>query len=748
MKKFIIFSTIILFLPVSIFGQTMRDNTKVSKTTFENYKGLLGNDTDYLKSYTDRIALSTGTVNRPMTLVVGFTKDCDYICDGADDYVQAQQAADALEAFGGGIVFFREGIYDFDSDVINSLHTEVSSTTFMGVGDATVIVSGGDGQGIRLRNSNCKVMNLLMTTKSGVSGTSINITSPTCTIQNCTFIVKDELVTALMFINAPTTKIVDNRFIDTAVSGEPVISINGGADDSYIGQNTIQANYKGIDVVDCDDVMIIGNRIIAPTGIIFDGASAVRTMVFGNNFEGCTDEITDAAAGTNIRIRGNIDKNGAWLAETDDFDMGGNTILDGVYQGDGSALTGVGLATSTVVTTDGRAGENLTKAEVVYISGATGTKAQFKKADFDSSVSEVPEAVGVAAETKNNGQAILIRNFGVLTGIDMSDFSAGDEIWLWEDGQMTNVQPSSGVVVHVGHALNNLGSPNGALLVHHETPVTGVYGQVGHPAIIRMGDGDVISFRDGQNNQIANMTQSSMTFKSGYWVYFSSAYIYELWVSSLRGLSSISILAPEVNLAGGAMNILNGDGAKASSYIRVHESDKLALVISSSPDIRPLSNDPADSRYSLAITSDGVVYPRKIVFPDGTVQVSSPPAGAVNTHSASWHLTGNMFTSSTTDKGLYQYPIPIAGTVSDIFFKFGTAPTEAWTLRFKDTPIISSSYDNVFGTVTFTVNVDSANISGLSYSMSEADVIGIDMYDVLYSSNCGSNLGITIKLTE
>lgn len=293
---------------------------------------LLEKNTGYLQIAVELLEDNTGylesQINRPMTLVVGFTQDCDYICSGDDDYVEAQQAADALKLFGGGVVLLREGIYDFDSDIGANLQTEVSSTTFMGVGNATIIVSGGDAIGILLRNSNCKIMNLQFTTKAGLSGGIVTITSRTCTMQDCLFQITDQLSTSVISVGGEKTRIINNRFENTNLAGNETVIEISDADNSYIGFNYIQSSADGIDVSDSDDTMIMGNRIIAVDGIIFSHANATRTMVFGNDFEGCTNDISDAVDGTNIHIRHNLDLNGAWLAETEDFDMGGNSIVN------------------------------------------------------------------------------------------------------------------------------------------------------------------------------------------------------------------------------------------------------------------------------------------------------------------------------------------------------------------------------------------------------------------------------------
>lgn len=48
-------------------------------------------------------------------LTIGFTSDCDYVCDGVSDQVQIQAALNALQTSGGGSLFFKAGQYIIDA---------------------------------------------------------------------------------------------------------------------------------------------------------------------------------------------------------------------------------------------------------------------------------------------------------------------------------------------------------------------------------------------------------------------------------------------------------------------------------------------------------------------------------------------------------------------------------------------------------------------------------------------------------
>lgn len=158
-----------------------------------------------------------------------------------------------------------------------------------------------------------------------------------------------------------------------------------------------------------------------------------------------------------------------------------------------------------------KAGENLTKGDVVYRSGVVGSKMQVSKADFDDP--DKDDAIGFAFQTATNGQDILIIMNGMLEDINTTGRAAGS-IYLWETGDYTGSAPSSGVVQELGQ-LNRVHVSLGSIYVHVH-PVddyisAGIYRDVD----IRMGDqGGRIVFEDGQDNHIGHMTAGSTTLKA------------------------------------------------------------------------------------------------------------------------------------------------------------------------------------------------------------------------------------------
>ena len=137
-----------------------------------------------------------------------------------------------------------------------------------------------------------------------------------------------------------------------------------------------------------------------------------------------------------------------------------------------------------------------------------------------------------------------------------------------------------------------------------------------------------------------------------------------------------------------------------------------------------------------------------------TQNTSSPswndPAagGGGGVHNIPWHITGYPFNSDSTDTGLYIKTTAIAGTITEVHCKMRIPPSESFDIRFKHTAQASTSYDNIFGTATFTLGIGSVSVTGLSIAVGVGDCIGLDMYNIAHSSNAGQDVGATVKLEE
>ena len=75
-----------------------------------------------------------------------------------------------------------------------------------------------------------------------------------------------------------------------------------------------------------------------------------------------------------------------------------------------------------------QAGETLAKGEVVYISGISGNTTIVSKADADDT-SKMP-AFGLVAAAASSGNPVDIYTNGILSGIDTSSYSEGDELFV------------------------------------------------------------------------------------------------------------------------------------------------------------------------------------------------------------------------------------------------------------------------------------------------------------------------------
>ena len=88
-----------------------------------------------------------------------------------------------------------------------------------------------------------------------------------------------------------------------------------------------------------------------------------------------------------------------------------------------------------------QAGENLTKGQVVYISGISGNTTVVSLADADDAA-KMP-AFGIVAATTTSGQPVDIYTSGILSSIDTSSYSEGDELFVSTTaGALTDTPPT------------------------------------------------------------------------------------------------------------------------------------------------------------------------------------------------------------------------------------------------------------------------------------------------------------------
>jgi len=202
-----------------------------------------------------------------------------------------------------------------------------------------------------------------------------------------------------------------------------------------------------------------------------------------------------------------------WTNASDNLETTG-TITGLSFHGDGSALTGVGEASATALTILAKAGENIDKGEIVYVSGVTGNMPQVSLADNTDAAKHW--VIGMAAETKTSGQNILIRARGEVTTINTNSFEAGDTLYLSTGGAMVNAAPTSGAIEVIGYVTVKSATVGEVVLMHHSPHNITV--PSGDDTMIRMGDSvgaNKCYFKDYANNEVAAVDSNGNITTSG-----------------------------------------------------------------------------------------------------------------------------------------------------------------------------------------------------------------------------------------
>ena len=103
-----------------------------------------------------------------------------------------------------------------------------------------------------------------------------------------------------------------------------------------------------------------------------------------------------------------------------------------------------------------KAGEALTKGDVVYVSGVSGNEPVVSKADADDA-SKMP-AFGLAEADANLNAAVNVVTFGTLYDLDTSAFSAGDTVYVSTTaGGLTATKPAgeSSLIQNMGKVVRS-----------------------------------------------------------------------------------------------------------------------------------------------------------------------------------------------------------------------------------------------------------------------------------------------------
>lgn len=103
-----------------------------------------------------------------------------------------------------------------------------------------------------------------------------------------------------------------------------------------------------------------------------------------------------------------------------------------------------------------KAGEALTKGDVVYVSGVSGNNPVVSKADADDA-SKMP-AFGLAEDDANNNAAVNVVTFGTLYELDTSSFTAGDTVYVSTTaGGLTATKPTgeASLIQNIGKVIRS-----------------------------------------------------------------------------------------------------------------------------------------------------------------------------------------------------------------------------------------------------------------------------------------------------
>ena len=113
-----------------------------------------------------------------------------------------------------------------------------------------------------------------------------------------------------------------------------------------------------------------------------------------------------------------------------------------------------------------QAGENLSKGDVVYISGNSGNTPIVSKAQSNNNGAKMP-AFGICTQTINSGSTGFIVTQGLITGINTSAFTTGDTLYVSSTiaGGLANVSPAgeSYKIQNIGKVVKS--SSGGSILV-------------------------------------------------------------------------------------------------------------------------------------------------------------------------------------------------------------------------------------------------------------------------------------------
>ena len=307
--------------------------------------------------------------------------------------------------------------------------------------------------------------------------------------------------------------LLENGTDYTATTGSSVVLVNGASTSDILQVSTF---VKVLGTGDAVTNTFTGNGTTAAYTLTANPDTEENTIVFVDGVYQEKDTYT--VSGTTLTFDANV-PNGASievvigsrnvttldaadLSISGDLTVAGEAIITGDIQGD---LRGATLF-------KGKAGEALSKGEVVYISGISGNTTVVSKADADDAA-KMP-AFGVVAADASLNASVSIYTFGRLSGLDTSSFSEGDELFVSTTaGALTDTAPTGESsklqkIAKVTRSDNSAGS-------------IFIMGAGRSNAVPNLDDGDIF-IGNGSNQAVSAALNTSIVPESGN-LYFTTA---------------------------------------------------------------------------------------------------------------------------------------------------------------------------------------------------------------------------------
>lgn len=346
--------------------------------------------------------------------------NADYITDGTADEVQIQQAVDAAEAAGGGVVFILEGTYNIVTDVV----VDSDNVIIKGVGSGTILkaTAGQDPNIIKLTGvSNCEVSHIKIdgnranvspqgtpqyAVESGIFVTGCdNISINNCEIVDC-------YSSGILVDSTDNIRIEHNKLsgsLDNQIFLRPtdVVGMTPGVgvtNATIVGNNCSDSDFSGIVAIKSDYISVV-NNVIYTTGIT-DGQGC------GIGFEGCrwsnmVGNVVHGGGVQGLNVRHTLEGTvGATELLSSDITLSGN-VITGTASTNGDA-GGISVTDSEYVMVTGNHVSACAKGINITTAGTTGCADIY----LNANIVEGSTANGIIlANTQADSPVILTNNY-------------------------------------------------------------------------------------------------------------------------------------------------------------------------------------------------------------------------------------------------------------------------------------------------------------------------------------------------